>query len=202
MKKKKIMPLSICAMPLWKSLEPGPKNKFPDIVYVIIEVPKDTNAKYELDPKTGALILSRDLFSSMTYPGDYGSIPQTLCEDGDPVDALVLTSQPHYPGVVIPARPIALLEMKDEKGKDNKVLCVPKKEIDPAFKDLKGLKDVPKNTISEIEHFFKHMKELEPGKWVKLGKWETANKAKQYILKKKEDYKKEYETTQYEKSSN
>lgn len=179
--------------PLWQVLEPGPKDKSPDVVYIIVEVPKGTKGKYELDKKTGALILDRDLYTAMVYPGDYGSVPQTFCEDEDPVDALILVSQPHYPGIVIPARPVALMKMIDEKGRDDKILCVPDTKIDPAFKDIKDLKDVPENLILEIKSFFKHYKELEPGKWLKMEKWQGQKEAKKYILDSVKLYKEKFE---------
>ena len=166
---------------LWKTLETGPKGKVPDVVYVIVEIPKGSRNKYEMDKESGAIFLDRDLFTSMEYPGDYGSIPQTLCGDGDPVDALVLVTESHYPGIVIPARPVALIKMTDEKGRDDKVLCVPEKKIDPRFNGMKDLKDIPDHIIKEITHFFMHMKELEPGKWTKIEKWENSKKAKKFI---------------------
>jgi inorganic pyrophosphatase len=179
--------------PLWQILEPGPKNKFPEVVYVIVEVPKGSKEKYELDQKTGALFLDRDLFGSMVFPGDYGSIPQTLCEDGDPIDALLVVEQPHYPGVVIPARPVALLEMKDEKGKDNKVLCVPENGVDPNLEGTRDLKDVPEYRLAEIKDFFEHYKSLEPKKWVKIGDWQGKKAAQKYILEATKLYKEKYE---------
>lgn len=178
---------------LWQILEPGPKDRFPEIIYVIVEVPKGTKAKYEMDEKTGVLFLDRDLFTSMVYPGDYGLIPQTFCEDGDPVDALVLVSQSHYPGIVIPARPVALMRMEDEAGRDDKILCVPDIKVDTTFKDIKDLEDISEHYLLEIKHFFKHMKELEPGKWLKFEKWEGVKEAKKYILDSIKLYKEKFE---------
>lgn len=178
--------------PLWRVLGTGPENKVPDIIYVIVEVPKGTKGKYEMDEKTGALFLSRDLFSSVVYPGDYGSIPRTFCEDNDPVDALVLVSQPHYPGVVIPSRPIALMKMIDEKGRDDKILCVPDFNVNTNFKDMKDLKDVPKELVAEIKQFFQIYKQLEPGKWLKMKEWQGAKSAKKYILDSIKLYKEKY----------
>jgi inorganic pyrophosphatase len=165
-----------------KELQSGPRGRVPEMVYVFIETIKGGSQKYEFDQQSGVLFLDRDLFGSMVYPGDYGFVPQTLCKDGDPLDALVLVSQPHHPGVVIPAKPIALMEMEDEKGEDNKILCVPTKKVDPSFKEINDLDDVPKATINKIVEFFKHMKELEPGKWVKVKKWHKKEKAHKYIL--------------------
>lgn len=171
-----------------RNLESGPKDKFPEVVYVLLEIAKGSNQKYEVDKKSGLLFLDRDLFTVMVYPGDYGYIPQTLCADGDPVDALVLVSGPHLPGTVIPARPVAVMRMEDEKGMDDKILCVPDEKIDPTFKDIKDLKDVPEATIQKIKHFFEHMKELEPGKWVKVTDWHGAKEAKKFILDSQKIY--------------
>lgn len=180
--------------PLWKILEPGPKDKFPDVIYVIVEVPKGSQEKYELDKETGTLFLNRDLFGSMVFPGDYGSIPKTLCkEDKDPVDALILVSRPHHPGIVIPARPIALMKMEDEKGRDDKILCVPDDKVDPSFKEIRDLKDIPNHLVFKIKNFFEHYKDLEPRKWVRVGKWEDKEKAKKYILEAVNLYKQEFE---------
>jgi len=168
---------------LWEVLTPGPKGKIPDIVHVIVEVPKDSNTKYEMDDKTGAFFLSRDLFTSMVYPGDYGLIPQTLADDEDAVDALVLVSRPHAVGSVIMAKPIGVLRMSDEHGKDEKIICVPIPRIDPKFKDYNDVKDLPDHVLTEIKHFFNRYKELEPGKWVKIERMEGSEVAKRIILK-------------------
>ena len=154
--------------PLWKKLSTGPEGRVPDVVYVIIEIPKDTRAKYEMDEETGALFLDRDLFTSMIYPADYGSIPKTFSEDGDPLDALVLVTLPHIPMSVITARPIGILKMLDEKGQDDKVICVPDHNVDPRFNEVKDIEDLPIHTIDELRHFFEHMKELEKGKFIKF----------------------------------
>jgi len=165
----------------WNVLEPGPKGKVPNVIHVFVEIPKGAREKYELNKESGILFLDRDLFTSMVYPGDYGFVPKTLCEDGDPVDALILVSQPHFPGVVIRARPIGLLKMIDENGRDDKVICVPDDKTDPRFKNIRDVKDVHPHLIKEIKHFFKHMKELEPGKWVTIERVENAEKAKKFI---------------------
>lgn len=173
----------------WQVLEPGPDN-FPETINVIVEISKGSKEKYELDKETGVLFLDRDLFGSMIYPGDYGMVPKTLCDDGDPVDALILVSQPHHPGIVIPSRPVALMKMEDEKGKDDKVLCVPSDKVDPSFKNIRDLKDVPEYLLSEIKNFFEHYKDLEPGKWVKVQQWEGKESAQQFIKDSAEEYKK------------
>jgi len=173
----------------FQDIAPGPKDKFPKVVNVIVEVSKGSKEKYELDKKTGVLFLDRDLFGSMVYPGDYGMVPQTLCDDGDAVDALVLVSQPHHPGIVIPSKPIGLMKMSDEKGEDNKVLCVPDSKIDPAFKEIKELEDIPEYVLAEIKNFFEHYKDLEPGKWVKVKEWQNREQAEKFILQSVKTYK-------------
>ncbi len=173
----------------WEVLEPGPKN-FPEIINVIVETSKGSKEKYELDKKTGLLFLDRDLFGSMIYPGDYGMVPQTLCDDGDPVDVLILVSQPHLPGIIIPSRPVALMRMEDEKGKDDKVLCVPADNVDPSFKNIRDLEDVSEYLLAEIKNFFEHYKDLEPEKWVEIKGWEGKKSAQEFIQKSVENYKK------------
>ncbi len=173
------------------TLEPGPEDEFPDVIHVIVEISKGSKEKYELDKEKGVLFLDRDLFGSMIYPGDYGMVPQTICGDGDPVDALVLVSQPHHPGIVIPCRPVALMKMKDEKGEDDKVLCVPGDKVDPAFKEIRDIKDVPSYLLAEIKNFFEHYKDLEEEKWVKVEEWKGAKEAKEFIKESAQAYKEE-----------
>lgn len=172
----------------WPNIEPGP-DSFPETVYVIVEVSKGSREKYELDKERGVLFLDRDLHGPISYPEDYGMIAQTLCDDGDPVDALVLVSRPHNPGVVIPAKPIALMEMSDEKGKDDKVLCVPADGIDPAFSEIEDLDDVPQHILDEIKYFFENYKKLEADKWVKIDQWKGAKEAKKFIKESAKAYK-------------
>lgn len=135
---------------------------------VLIEVPQGSRNKYEVDHETGKLRLDRVLFTSMVYPADYGYIEGTLGGDGDPLDALVLLPFPLVPGVIVEARPVAMYVMEDEKGQDEKVLCVP---TDPRFDDIQDLGDVDDFTLGEIKHFFERYKELEPGKSVKGSDW-------------------------------
>jgi inorganic pyrophosphatase len=134
-----------------------------------------------MDAETGALFLDRDLFTSMIYPTDYGSIPKTLSEDGDAVDALVLVTQPHIPMSVIRCRPIGIIKMRDEKGRDDKIICVPTKNIDPRFSDVEDIEHLPAHVLDEVKHFFEHMKELEEGKFIKFEKFLGAKEAKKYI---------------------
>mgnify|MGYP000630869344 CR=1 FL=1 len=173
-------------MPL-KDLPPG-KNP-PEDVYVVIEIPLGSGVKYEVDKETGAVFVDRILFTSMVYPFNYGFIPQTLEEDGDPVDVLVLGYDPVYPGCVIRARPVAVLYTVDEKGADAKVVAVPHEKIDPRFERVKDLDDIPEAVRDRIKHFFEHYKELEPGKFVKVKGWAGAEEAKKRIKEAIERYK-------------
>lgn len=124
-----------------------------------VEIPRGSRNKYEYDAKLGAIKLDRFLYSSVVYPTDYGFIPGTCALDGDPLDAMVCVSEPTFPGCVIPVKPIALLRMTDEKGSDDKVLCVPLN--DPAWNELEGLGDLPQQLLQEITHFFSVYKDLE-----------------------------------------
>ena len=130
-----------------------------DVVTVVVEIPKGSRNKYELDPDTGAIVLDRMLFTSMQYPADYGFIVDTLAGDGDTLDALVFVGEPTFPGCRIRARPIGLFRMRDEKGPDEKILCVPLK--DPMWSHVRELGDVNPNLLNEIEHFFAVYKDLE-----------------------------------------
>lgn len=172
-----------------KKLEPGPKDKIPEELYVFIEVPKGSQNKYELDKETGVIMLDRVLYTSMHYPANYGFIPKTLCEDGDPLDCLVLSSTIIHPGVVVKVRPIGLLVMEDEKGMDEKLIAVPTEKIDPRFSNIKDISDLPESIKNEIKHFFERYKELEPGKWVKIKEWKNREEALKYVKKAIENYK-------------
>jgi inorganic pyrophosphatase len=138
-------------------------------VEVVIEIPKGQRNKYELDHATGRIRLDRMLFTSTRYPSDYGFIADTLADDGDPLDALVLLEEPTFPGCLITCRVIGMFRMRDEKGLDDKVLCVP--ATDPRWKHLQDINDVPQFDRLEIQHFFEVYKELEPGKSVQGGTW-------------------------------
>ncbi len=155
----------------------GPGKNAPEEVYVVIEIPMNSGVKYELDKEHGVIFVDRILFTSMVYPFNYGFIPATLEEDGDPVDVLVLGYDPLYPGVVIKARPIGVLETEDEKGRDAKIVAVPVSKIDPRFDDIKDISDLPENFRDRIAHFFEHYKELEKGKWVKVVGWKGREEA-------------------------
>ncbi|WP_067071231.1 inorganic diphosphatase [Carbonactinospora thermoautotrophica] len=136
---------------------------------VLIEIPKGQRNKYELDKETGRIRLDRMLFTSTRYPADYGFIEGTLGEDGDPLDALVLLEEPTFPGVVVRCRAIGMFRMTDEKGGDDKVLCVP--AMDPRVEHLRDIHHVPKFDLLEIQHFFEVYKDLEPGKSVEGATW-------------------------------
>jgi inorganic pyrophosphatase len=140
---------------------------------VVIEIPKGQRNKYEMDHATGRIRLDRMLFTSTRYPADYGFIEDTLADDGDPLDVLVLLEEPTFPGCLITCRVIGMFRMRDENGEDDKVLCVPAR--DPRMEHLRDIHDVPKFDRLEIQHFFEVYKELEPGKSVQAESW--ANRA-------------------------
>lgn len=144
-------------------------------VEVTIEIPKGQRNKYEVDHATGRIRLDRMLFTSTRYPSDYGFIDDTLADDGDPLDALVLLEEPTFPGCLITCRVIGMFRMRDEKGLDDKVLCVP--ATDPRWKHLQDITDVPQFDRLEIQHFFEVYKELEPGKSVEGAAWADRSAA-------------------------
>ena len=141
-----------------------------DLVFdVTVEIPKGNKNKYEVDHESGRIRLDRTLFTSTAYPADYGFIEDTLGEDGDPLDAMILLPQPVFPGVIVAARPVAMFRMVDEKGGDDKVLCVP--AGDTRWDHINDLADVPTFDLESIKHFFVHYKDLEPGKFVEAADW-------------------------------
>ena len=149
---------------------------------VIIEIPMHADPiKYEVDKATGALFVDRFVSTSMHYPCNYGYVPQTVSGDGDPVDVLVLTPFALMPGVVVRCRPIGLLKMSDEAGNDTKVLAVPIDKLTPLYRNVESARDLPELTISQIEHFFAHYKDLEPGKFVKISGWGSPEEARREI---------------------
>jgi inorganic pyrophosphatase len=154
----------------------------PDEVNVIIEVAIGGEPiKYEMDKEAGTLVVDRFLYTPMRYPGNYGFIPHTLSEDGDPCDVLVANTRPIVPGAVISVRPIGVLMMQDEAGGDEKIIAVPSTRITRRYENVANYTDLPQITLDQIQHFFQHYKDLEPGKWVKLTGWGDAAKAKQLI---------------------
>ena len=154
----------------------------PEDINVIIEVPIGGEPiKYELDKDSGALIVDRFLYTPMRYPGNYGFVPHTLSDDGDPIDVLVANTRPLVPGCVIACRPIGVLVMEDEKGQDEKIVAVPTSAISKRYENVQNFDDLPAITRQQINHFFEHYKDLEPGKWVKVQTWGDAGHAKKMI---------------------
>ncbi len=154
----------------------------PDEVNVIIEVPVGGEPiKYELDKRSGALFVDRFLYTPMRYPGNYGFIPDTLSDDGDPIDVLVCNTRALVPGAVIACRPVGVLVMEDDGGQDEKVIAVPAPHITRRYDDVHNFDDLPSISLEQIQHFFEHYKDLEPGKWVKIQHWADAKTAKQFI---------------------
>jgi len=165
------------------SMKVGPGKKAPDVINVLIEIPMGSNIKYEYDEEEEIVKVDRVLYTSMVYPFNYGFVPGTLEEDGDPIDVLVLGNYSLIPGTVIEARPVGLIHMQDEEGTDKKIIAVPKDKTDPSFSRIKDVTDIDEPTKNKIVHFFEHYKELEPGKWVKISGWGTASEAKEKIMK-------------------
>ncbi len=154
----------------------------PDDVNVIIEVPVGGQPiKYEMDKEAGTLVVDRFLYTPMAYPGNYGFVPHTLSDDGDPIDVLVCNTRPLVPGCVINVRPIGVLIMEDNAGQDEKILAVPSDHLTKRYENVKHFSDLPEITLLQIAHFFEHYKDLEPGKWVKIGDWQDADIAKSLI---------------------
>ena len=156
-------------MNLWSEIESG--SDIPDVVTAVIEVPKGSRNKYEYDKEREAFMLDRVLYSPVVYPADYGFIPKSTYDDGDPMDILVLMEQPTFPGCLIEARPIGIMGMIDGGDKDYKILAVP--EDDPRFSDVQDISDVPSHLLKEIEHFFSVYKNLE-GKVVETKGWDDG----------------------------
>jgi inorganic pyrophosphatase len=149
---------------------------------VIIEIPMNADPiKYEIDKETGALFVDRFVSTAMHYPCNYGYVPHTLADDGDPVDVLVITPFALMPGVVVRCRPIGLLKMTDEAGGDTKVLAVPIDKLTPLYRSIQAARDLPESMLAQISHFFAHYKDLEPGKWVKVEGWGDPEEAKREI---------------------
>lgn len=160
----------------------GAGKNAPEEFNVIIEVPMGSNpVKYEFDKDSGAIMVDRFVQTAMFYPCNYGFIPCTLSQDGDPVDVLVIANYPIIPGAVIKARPIGVLMMEDESGMDEKILAVPTTKLDPYFTNINSYKDLPEVFIDRIKHFFENYKALEKGKWVKIGGWKNESDAKNII---------------------
>jgi inorganic pyrophosphatase len=155
----------------------------PEDINVIVEVPVGGDPiKYEMDKEAGTLVVDRFLYTPMTYPGNYGFVPHTLSEDGDPIDVLIASTRPLVPGCVISVRPIGVLMMEDNSGKDEKIIAVPSTKLTLRYEKVKEYTDLPEITIKQIQHFFEHYKDLEPGKWVKIYGWKGSKEAGELIL--------------------
>lgn len=169
-----------------------PGKKIPNIFNVIIEIPMNADPiKYEVDKESGAIFVDRFLGTAMHYPCNYGYVPQSISDDGDPVDVLVITPFPLIPGVVVSCRAIGIFLMDDEAGGDAKILAVPEDKILPLYSNWKKPEDLNPMILNQIKHFFEHYKDLEPGKWVKVKGWEGPEAAKEELLKGIERYQSE-----------
>ena len=155
----------------------------PDDVNVIVEVPVGGHPiKYEMDKEAGALVVDRFLYTPMAYPGNYGFVPHTLSEDGDPIDVLICNTRPLVPGCIIAVRPIGVMIMEDDGGKDEKIIAVPVPRLTRRYEKVLNYLDLPEITLKQIEHFFEHYKDLESSKWVKVLGWGDAEEAKRLIV--------------------
>lgn len=151
-------------------------------VNVLVEVPIGGEPiKYELDKASGTMFVDRMLYTAMHYPGNYGFIPHTLSEDGDPIDVLIANSRPIVPGAVCNCRPVGVLFMKDEHGQDEKIIAVPSDKVSPIYRKITNYSDLPDMLLSRIAHFYEHYKELEMGKWVKIDRWGDEAEARSMI---------------------
>lgn len=154
----------------------------PHEVNVIVEIPLDAEpVKYEIDKRSGAIFVDRVLSTAMRYPCNYGYVPHSLCEDGDPIDALVVLPLRLVPGAVICCRPIGVLRMVDDKGGDEKLLCVPADDVTSIYRQVRSFRDLPPLVCEQIAHFFQHYKDLEPGKWARIDGWGDADEARAMI---------------------
>ncbi|MFJ7441352.1 inorganic diphosphatase [Methylorubrum thiocyanatum] len=161
----------------------------PHEVNVIVEVPLGGEPiKYEMDKEAGALVVDRFLYTPMFYPGNYGFIPHTLSGDGDPCDVLVANTRAIIPGAIISVRPVGVLVMQDDGGEDEKIVAVPSRKLTQRYNRVENYTDLPDITISQIQHFFEHYKDLEPGKWVKIVRWGDRAEAERLILEGIERY--------------
>ncbi len=167
-----------------------PVGENPEKINAVIEIPYGSNIKYEIDKESGAVMVDRVMYSAMFYPANYGFVPNTLSEDGDPADVLVLNEYPLQAGSVIPCRLIGVLLMEDESGLDEKLLAVPVSKIDPRYEKIQTLQDLPQITLDRIKNFFETYKILEPNKWVKVKEYQGKKEAEQILHKAIANYKK------------
>lgn len=164
-------------------------GEIPNKINAVIEIPYGSNVKYELDKDSGAVFVDRVMASAVFYPANYGFIANTLADDGDPVDILVLNEYPIQAGAVIPCRLIGVLIMEDESGMDEKLLAVPGDKIDARYKEIKSLEDLPKATLDRVKNFFETYKILEPNKWVKVQDYKGVDEAVKILEKAIKNYK-------------
>lgn len=164
-------------------LKVTPGKNVPEEINVLIEIPAFSEpVKYEFDKEANLLVVDRFMSTAMQYPANYGFVPNTLSEDGDPVDVLVVTPVPLRHGAVIRCRPVGMLKMTDESGVDAKIIAVPVDKLTPLYQHIKEASDLPELLLKQIAHFFEHYKDLEKGKWVKVDGWANAAAAKQEVL--------------------
>jgi inorganic pyrophosphatase len=162
----------------------------PNDINVVIEVPVGGEPiKYEMDKASGTLFVDRFLYTPMRYPGNYGFVPHTLSADGDPIDVLVCNTRAIVPGAVINCRPVGVLVMEDDGGGDEKIIAVPASKLTKRYDKVKNFGDLPEITVEQIQHFFQHYKDLEPGKWVKIHHWGDADEARRLIVEAVERFK-------------
>lgn len=171
------------------NLEKIPVGENPDKVNAVIEIPYGSNIKYEIDKESGAVVVDRVMYSAMFYPANYGFVPNTLSQDGDPADILVLNEYPLQAGSVIKTRLIGVLIMEDESGLDEKLLAVPVSKLDPRYDKIQSLQDLPKITLDRIKNFFETYKMLEPNKWVKVKDFKDKSEAQAILEKAIKAYK-------------
>jgi len=166
-----------------------PGHSVPEDVNVIIEIPRHGDpVKYEVDKDTGAMFVDRFMATAMYYPTNYGYIPHTLSEDGDPVDVLAVTQFRLITGSVVRCRPVGMLQMEDESGLDAKIIAVPIDKLTTLYQDINTFRDLPRELLNRVAHFFEHYKDLESGKWVKIKGWVGPEEAKKEITDSVERY--------------
>ena len=159
-----------------------------DTIDFIVEIPVNTNVKYEIDKKTNFLRVDRILHTHMTYPGNYGYAPNTLADDGDPIDILMILDIPIQPMTIVAAKIIGVLLLEDEAGKDDKLIVVPCKTVDKTYEHINDIGDISSHQLDKVAHFFKHYKDLEPGKWVKNLQFENKNHALKIYQQSRQAY--------------
>jgi len=166
-------------------------DKAPEQINVIVEIPKGSRNKYELDEQKGVICLDRTLYGPQVFPFEYGFVPGTRSEDGDMLDVVLLATSATFPGCLVKAKPIGLIYMEDEAGVDNKIIAAPVEKIDPRFAGIDEVESLPEHQKKEIKEFFETYKRLEPNKWVKITGWDNAAKAKEIIVQAIQRYQSE-----------